>query len=288
MFICNANNIFNLFFIFFTSLVNRLFDYKTDVFIDLFYLLITSHSVRPDVVRLGEQNLVRTDDKANPKDFGVADVIAHPDYRTSSHYSDIAVVKLADSVRFNKFIRPACLWQNYDVNSTRAVATGWGQVEFCEFLRPAPSQFWLTYDAHFNAGSRQQVRRPAEGAARHRGQCVVQHHVRSVQAAARWPEVGADVRRISERRQGHVPGWLGGTAAGADAQEPVHFPHSWRDVVRTGLRRAEHCRRVHTRLIVPGLAWGGGLGGVVSVGAEMLSCVCDSLIVFIHTHTRCI
>lgn len=32
--------------------------------------------------------------------------------------------------RFNKFMRPACLWQNYDVNATKGVATGWGQVEY--------------------------------------------------------------------------------------------------------------------------------------------------------------
>lgn len=92
------------------------------------------HSVRPDIVRLGEQNLVRTDDRASPLDLAIDEVIVHPSYKTSSHYSDIAVVKLAQQVAFNKFIRPACLWQNYDVNSTRAVATGWGQVEFCEFL----------------------------------------------------------------------------------------------------------------------------------------------------------
>lgn len=83
-------------------------------------------------MRLGEQNLVRTDDRANPRDIAVEAVITHPSYKTSSHYSDIAVVKLTEAVVFNKFIRPACLWQNHDVNSTRAVATGWGQVEFCE------------------------------------------------------------------------------------------------------------------------------------------------------------
>lgn len=90
-------------------------------------------SVRPDIVRLGEQNLVRTDDKAQPQDFGVADVIVHPEYKSASHYFDIAVVRLSERVRFTPFIRPACLWQNEAVNSTRAVATGWGQVEFCEY-----------------------------------------------------------------------------------------------------------------------------------------------------------
>lgn len=56
-------------------------------------------SVRPDIVRLGDQNLVRSDDSAGPQDYGVADVIAHPDYKHASHYNDIAVVRLNSRVK---------------------------------------------------------------------------------------------------------------------------------------------------------------------------------------------
>lgn len=86
-------------------------------------------------MRLGEQNLARNDDQAH--DYGVADVFMHPGYKSASHYFDIAVVKLAEPVRFTLAIRPACLWPNKVVNATSAVATGWGQVEFCEYTTNA-------------------------------------------------------------------------------------------------------------------------------------------------------
>lgn len=31
--------------------------------------------------------------------------------------------------RFTKFIRPACLWQTFSINSMKTVATGWGDSE---------------------------------------------------------------------------------------------------------------------------------------------------------------
>lgn len=68
------------------------------------YVMTAGHcasvrGVRPDIVRLGDQNLVRNDDRARPQDFGVADVIAHPDYKHASHYNDIALVRLNSRVR---------------------------------------------------------------------------------------------------------------------------------------------------------------------------------------------
>lgn len=33
------------------------------------------------------------------------------------------------SFRFTKYIRPACLWQSSNVNSSKTVATGWGYTE---------------------------------------------------------------------------------------------------------------------------------------------------------------
>jgi secreted trypsin-like serine protease len=31
--------------------------------------------------------------------------------------------------RFTKFIRPACLWQTPNINSSKTIATGWGYTE---------------------------------------------------------------------------------------------------------------------------------------------------------------
>lgn len=72
---------------------------KSHLQVNYIYVLYFGFSVRPDIVRLGDQNLVRNDDRARPQDFGVSDVIAHPDYRHASHYNDIAVIKLNSRVR---------------------------------------------------------------------------------------------------------------------------------------------------------------------------------------------
>lgn len=88
------------------------------------------YGIPPDIVRLGDQNLVSDDDNAEPQEYQIANTIVHPNYKHSSNYYDIALIKLSREVIFTRFIRPACLWKNNLLNSTKAVATGWGQLEF--------------------------------------------------------------------------------------------------------------------------------------------------------------
>ncbi|XP_037028237.1 serine protease snake-like isoform X4 [Bradysia coprophila] len=100
-----------------------------------YFVLTAAHcsavvGIPPDTVRLGDQNLVRQDDNAQPQEYRIANVIVHPDYRHSSNYYDIALIRLSQQVIFTRFIRPACLWQSSYVNSSNAIATGWGQLEF--------------------------------------------------------------------------------------------------------------------------------------------------------------
>lgn len=100
-----------------------------------YFVLTAAHcssvvGIPPDTVRLGDQNLVRQDDNAQPQEYRVANVIVHPEYRHSSNYYDIALIRLSPHVTFTRFIRPACLWQSNYINSTNAIATGWGQLEF--------------------------------------------------------------------------------------------------------------------------------------------------------------
>lgn len=80
----------------------------------------------PKIVRLGDQNLKRTDDDSPTRDYGVVRVIRHPDYKPSSKYNDIALIELDRDVPFTDYIKPACLWTTFDVNYTSAIATGWG------------------------------------------------------------------------------------------------------------------------------------------------------------------
>lgn len=54
------------------------------------------------------------------------EAIRHPNYKASSKYYDIALFKLDRDVSITDFIRPACLWQRFDINYTSGIATGWG------------------------------------------------------------------------------------------------------------------------------------------------------------------
>lgn len=68
-----------------------------------------------------------------PENFGVGDVKVHPDYNQLSKVNDIALIRLSKQVKFNKFIRPACLWNKSNVKHTSAIATGWGATENCKY-----------------------------------------------------------------------------------------------------------------------------------------------------------
>lgn len=82
--------------------------------------------MKPDVIRLGEQNLKRNDDGAKTQDFQIEQVIRHPDYRAASKYNDISLFKLNRDVKITEFVKPACLWQSFEVNYTSATAIGFG------------------------------------------------------------------------------------------------------------------------------------------------------------------
>lgn len=82
--------------------------------------------IKANVIRLGEQNLKRTDDKSEPQDFGIEQIIRHPEYRGSSKYNDIALFKLNRNIKITDFVKPACLWQSFDTNYTSAIAIGFG------------------------------------------------------------------------------------------------------------------------------------------------------------------
>ena len=53
-------------------------------------------------------------------------------YKPPSKYNDIALFKLFEKVRFNEFVRPACLNTNDDEEFLfkRGIATGWGKENY--------------------------------------------------------------------------------------------------------------------------------------------------------------
>lgn len=98
------------------------------------FILTATHCLTQElqIVRLGDLNLVSDADGADPKDFAIEELISHPKYSAKSKHNDIALVKLAGSVRFSTKIRPACLYQSPEVNQQKLTATGYGAVESCK------------------------------------------------------------------------------------------------------------------------------------------------------------
>lgn len=81
-------------------------------------------------VRLGEFDRTKTTDDARPEDFTVVQNIPHPDYLTNSTYNDIALLQLDRTATLSPYIRPICLPQTKEIKEKRAVASGWGLIEY--------------------------------------------------------------------------------------------------------------------------------------------------------------
>lgn len=98
------------------------------------FVLTAAHCVQirrqPVVVRLGELNLAKTNDGSRPENFNIDQLIPHPSYKLPKKYHDIGLIRLSRQVRFNTFIRPACLWTHFNINQNKTIATGWGRTEF--------------------------------------------------------------------------------------------------------------------------------------------------------------
>lgn len=78
---------------------------------------------------LGEHDL--TNNKFDrPLQVDIAEKIPHPQFKRAAKYYDIALIRMAIRVTFNRFIRPACLPESYDPDRPKAVATGWGRTDY--------------------------------------------------------------------------------------------------------------------------------------------------------------
>lgn len=79
----------------------------------------------PSFVRLGDQNLNHREDGMNELDVDIDEFISHEGFNSSSYYYDIAVIRLSESVKFSKFIRPACLVQPSNSDFSKVIASHW-------------------------------------------------------------------------------------------------------------------------------------------------------------------
>ncbi|XP_059610510.1 serine protease snake-like isoform X1 [Phlebotomus argentipes] len=100
------------------------------------YILTAAHCFTRNLpkeilsVRLGELDLTKDDDGASPRDYKVEQVITHPEYKGSSVYNDLTLLRLSEKVEFNPFIRPACLAKDPGSADEGVTAYGWGHTSF--------------------------------------------------------------------------------------------------------------------------------------------------------------
>ncbi|XP_015111209.1 serine protease snake [Diachasma alloeum] len=84
-------------------------------------------------VRVGDLDLKQNDDDAKPQQRKVIERIRHPSYKASSHYHDIALLRMESPVTFDAWVRPACLpTVSSEQLPEKAIATGWGKVNWID------------------------------------------------------------------------------------------------------------------------------------------------------------
>lgn len=78
------------------------------------------------IVRVGVLN---TQDLSTAQSLPIMTTIVHPEFQMDSKYNDIAVMKLAQPIQFNAFVRPACLNTDPGFQWDKAIVIGFGQTE---------------------------------------------------------------------------------------------------------------------------------------------------------------
>lgn len=76
---------------------------------------------------MGDLDLKNTTDDADPLDLQIIQTFVHPEYKSRSHYHDIALLKLEINVTIGSYYKPACLHIERDIPNTVGAA-GWGRV----------------------------------------------------------------------------------------------------------------------------------------------------------------
>lgn len=79
---------------------------------------------------MGDYILDRTDDDAQPLQVNIAEIIIHPQFKASSKYYDICLLRLERNIRFNQYMRPACLPDTFSTNTHKAIVAGWGKTGY--------------------------------------------------------------------------------------------------------------------------------------------------------------
>ncbi|XP_055637658.1 uncharacterized protein LOC129776190 [Toxorhynchites rutilus septentrionalis] len=100
------------------------------------HCVIDSENKAPDVIRFGDLNIESTEGDEYAQQLKIVDIFRHPQHRFTSHYHDIALLKLEHNVTLTEVVAPACLWTDEEVRFKILEATGWGRTGYAEDQTP--------------------------------------------------------------------------------------------------------------------------------------------------------
>jgi hypothetical protein len=69
------------------------------------------------------------DNGPNAQIITVSAITSHPQYKSSEKYNDIALIKLKSPIRFDEYVRPACL-ATVSKSRSKMIAIGFGKTQY--------------------------------------------------------------------------------------------------------------------------------------------------------------
>jgi secreted trypsin-like serine protease len=98
----------------------------------------SENSPRSFTVRVGEYD--RRTKEGSEEDIQVERVVKHPGYNGRNLQKDIALFKLSRPVKFNKWVKPACLPSRNPPVGSECYITGWGKMRHPGGMTMGPLQ----------------------------------------------------------------------------------------------------------------------------------------------------
>ncbi|KAF7282593.1 venom protease-like [Rhynchophorus ferrugineus] len=97
------------------------------------YVLTAAHCLEDRSLGFAEHarmGITDLEDEDHMQEFRIQQRIPYPEYEEPSHYHDIGLAKLNAAVQLNTWVRPACIHNQYSIQYSNSIASGWGRTDF--------------------------------------------------------------------------------------------------------------------------------------------------------------
>ncbi|XP_058064961.1 serine protease snake-like, partial [Anopheles bellator] len=85
---------------------------------------VDEFNIAPNTVRIGDTDLGSEKDDEFAKQIAIGRIIVHPQYRGSRKYFDLALIQLAEPIKYSMAVCRACLWRESSLPPERMDAIG--------------------------------------------------------------------------------------------------------------------------------------------------------------------